>query len=68
MDGMKWMMDCAPTRYEAMVAMSCPLEEITDRSDLQPAVTLWPQSQVPAFLLKSEQPSDLRMTGGDDEI
>ena len=37
-------------------------ETISDRSDLQPAVTLWPSSQVPQFLLKSEQPSDLRMT------
>ncbi len=62
MDGMKWMMDCAPTRYEAMVAMSCPLEEIADCSEMQPAVTLWPSPQVPQFLLKIEQPSDLRMT------
>ena len=39
--------------------------EIADRSDLQPAVTLWPQSQVPAFLRRDEQPSDLRMTRGE---
>ena len=47
--------------FSAYLSREQPSEEISDRSDLQPAVTLWPTPQVPQFLLVSEQPSDTKI-------
>ena len=50
------------SHVENCTALKEAAEILSDRSDLQPAVTLWPSPQVPQFLRKDEQPSDLRMT------